>query len=800
MSKTFFLTFNAFFLTLALSANYKKNLPKIINEHPSINSIAFTENKGQVHDQNYNPRPDVLFGAMAGGLAFHLKTSGVSYQLKRIDSYNEIDITKSNALELLKSKRREIEKQTIYRIDLNWLNHNINFTVTKDEELPGYNNYNLESCPNGALNVKSYKGVTLHNLYKNIDLHYYEKNGQIKHDYIVASYTDYKQIQIKIAGADIQVKSDGGLILRTPLGKVEEGKPIVYQNGKELKAKWIIKNNTVSFDVENYNPKYELIIDPVTRIWGTYYGTPGIESAEDCCTDANGNVYLVGFTNAITSTVLATVGSHQQSSGGWNDGILVKFDALGVRQWATFYGAIGAEVISGCVTDALGNIYITGESNSAISTSVIATAGSHQQNFGGVRDAFLVKFNSSGVRQWGTYYGGAGDDWGKCCAIDASGNIYLVGTSSSTTGVQIASSGSHQDIYGGGGQDAFIAKFSSAGVRQWATYYGGVGSDFGEACSVDGSGNVYLGGLTDSNSPGVIATVGSHQVNYGGGLQDAFLVKFNSSGVRQWGTYYGGAGSDGITSIKNDNIGNIYFVGITTTNFGNWIATNGSHQTIFGGNYDAYLAKLNSNGVRQWGTYYGGVGNDYGISCSLDQSGNVFFAGYTATSNGTIIATTGSYQNIFGGDYWDAYLVKFNGNGTRQWGTYYGGSAIEVGYGCVVDLNGYIYLCGNSTSSVGIATPGSYQSIISAGGDYDTYLVKFNGCPALGVSANVNNSVCAGSTLSFSGAVSSTLAVNYNWVGPNSFTSNVQNPNINNASTIHSGIYTLTVNDGNGCS
>jgi hypothetical protein len=137
------------------------------SELPINKVIAFTENKGQVHDQDYAPRPDVLYGVMAGNMAVHIRNSGVSYQLNRNDALKEIED------KFRHTSRTVIDKQTIYRIDLNWLNHNTNFTSSPGEALPGFNNYYLESCPSGALYVKSYKGVTLHDLYSGIDLHYY---------------------------------------------------------------------------------------------------------------------------------------------------------------------------------------------------------------------------------------------------------------------------------------------------------------------------------------------------------------------------------------------------------------------------------------------------------------------------------------------------------------------------------------------------------------------------------------------------------------------------------------------------
>ena len=124
-----------------------------------------------------------------------------------------------------------------------------------------------------------------------------------------------------------------------------------------------------------------------------------------------------------------------------------------------------------CTIDALGNIYMTGMT---FSSSGIATAGAHQTANAGLTDAFLVKFNSSGVRQWGTYYGGGGPDDGFSCTTDASGNVYMTGQAQQQMAASgIATPGSHQSAYGGGYNDAFLVKFDSNGLRQWGTYYGG---------------------------------------------------------------------------------------------------------------------------------------------------------------------------------------------------------------------------------------------------------------------------------------------------------------------------------------
>lgn len=789
MKLTLFITALAIVLS-SLSGKENPVLPQgFVN---NTGRIKFIENKGQVYDQNYKPRTDVLYSTLAGNMTVHIKNNGVSYQLYRVNKYKEVEDPKT------KEKRKEIDQQTIYRIDLNWLNANKNFTESVDETMPGYDNYYLESCPNGVLNVKSYKGITLSNLYNGINLHYYEKDGQLKYDYIVAPHSDYKQIQIETKGADVSINKDGSLLLNTPLGKVLEGTPVVFQQGKRLKANWLVKNNILSFEIKNYNPNYELIIDPITRIWGTYYGGISDDIIFSCRNDASSNVYLGGYTSSNNATAIATTGAYQIVLGGIADAILVKFNSAGVRQWGTYYGGAGGDYGYSCSTDASGNVNFVGQT--ASTGTVLASTGTHQTNHnGGTWDAFLVQFNASGIRQWGTYYGGSGDDWGLCSCTDAYGNTYLTAGTTSSVGTNIATPGSYQSVIGGGTGDAYLVKFNSVGVRQWGTYYGGAGGESGQSCCTDASGNIYLVGQTDSNTGTLIATIGSHQSTYGGGTLDAFLVKFNNAGQRQWATYYGGTGDERGYCCATDTFGNVYLAGETGSNTGTIVASPGSHQSIYGGGFnDAFLVKFDSTGKRQWGTYYGDVNSDYGQSCFTDIKGNIYLSGYTSSNTGTAIATIGSHQSTYGGGTYDSYLVKFNSSGFRQWGTYYGGSAVDYCFSGSggTDTTGNVYLsgCTGSASGTVIASSGVHQSTYG-GGNLDAFLARFKECTPLNPIAIVNSTFCASANINFITSITGTVTPTYNWNGPNTFTSNLQNPSIIGAGTVNTGVYTVTINN-----
>lgn len=329
-------------------------------------------------------------------------------------------------------------------------------------------------------------------------------------------------------------------------------------------------------------------------------------------------------------------------------------------------------------------------------------------------------------RVWGTFYGGSNTDQGDNCALDGNGNIYLSGGSYSTG--NIATTGGHQTVVGGGA-DAYLAKFNAGtGQRIWATYYGGSANDWGFYCAVDGGGNVYLSGRTHGSAN--LATSGAHQPAYGGGDSDAFLVKFNSNGQRQWGTYFGGSGADGGAGLSIDENENVYCIGWTNSiGLSGAISPNVVHQSEYGGVSDGFVVKFDPAGLRQWSTYYGGTGWEQGLGCAATGA-YVYLAGATQSTSsiaGAISPFT-PHQSTYGGgnsNGGDAFLVKFNGNGERIWGTYYGGSVADGTNGAfAVAGNGNVFLHGWTDSSNGIATAGSHQPAYGLG--TDAFLVKFN--------------------------------------------------------------------------
>lgn len=375
--------------------------------------------------------------------------------------------------------------------------------------------------------------------------------------------------------------------------------------------------------------------------------------------------------------------------------------------WSTFYGGSVNDYIFSLDIDASGNIYAGGYSNSP---NNIATAGAYQTTVTGGQDAFVAKFTAAGQRLWGTYIGGANNENGYAVKTDGT-SVYLAGSTDSS-GTNFAFSG-HQNTYGGGSNDGFLAKFNAAnGTRVWSTYYGGTGQDNFTSLFLAPDGSLFAGGYTYSaNAANVIATAGALQTALSGaGSMDAMLVKFNSAGVRQWGTYVGAAGGDdNIQSVVLDASGNIYVGGSTASTAG--IATTGAFQEVFaGGTTDMWIAKLNSTGTSKlWGTYWGGTSQEVISTLKIGPDGNLVAAGASAfTSTG--MGSAGTYQPAaaLGSDI---VIGKFSPSGSRIWATYYGGTAgdyMQRG-GMDLDENGNILFFGYSFPSVG-SPPSSGRS------------------------------------------------------------------------------------------
>jgi len=619
------------------------------------NAIHFEKNKGQIEQTNGEPAPHVTYAYKKGNTGIYLlRGGGIAWQFNRMHY--------PDGYEELMAKRPPTPEE---KQELDELRHKVRLeTYRMDMHLKGAN-------PKAKITTKG-KSKDYTNYYNHdaLNVHHYRKvtyhNVYPGIDWVIRTTQDGLKYNFVVQpGADpSQIK----------MSFSHQEKLYVDEEGRLIQA------NSMGRFVEEA---------PVS-----YQGDKQV--ATDFVLQENIASFDLGHYDTTRSLIIDPS-----------------------RQWGTYYGYFDIDQGLSCKADGKGNIYLAGQTKSNYG---IATLGGHQVTYGGGEsiqgDAFLVKFDTSGSRLWGTYYGGSRPDIANSCAVDDSGNVYLTGYTESTSA--IATSGAHQNVHGGGQYvDAFLVKLNTSGIRQWGTYYGGTGADVSWSCTVDSSGNIYLTGGTSSSSS--ISTSNAHQHSFGGGVGDAFLVKFNAGGSRVWGTYYGGSNDENGNSCQVDGKGNLYMTGSSSSTSG--IAF-GGHENTKGGSRDAFLVKFSTSGSRQWATYYGGDLVDVGHSCSTDGSGNVYIAGETQSGSGI---AWGGHQNTYsGGDFGDAFLVKFNPSGIRQWGTYYGGSGTDYANHCTVDSSGNVYMAGVTTSSTAIATQSGHQSIYGGGGYENAFLVKFN--------------------------------------------------------------------------
>jgi hypothetical protein len=285
-----------------------------------------------------------------------------------------------------------------------------------------------------------------------------------------------------------------------------------------------------------------------------------------------------------------------------------------------------------------------------------------------------------------TFLGGSGGDVANGIAIDASGNSYLVGDTTSMNFPANAFQNSYHGL-----QDAFVAKLSSDGLHLlFSTYLGGSSTDHGAAVAVDAGGTVYVTGSTWSpDFP--VSNAFQRQI---AGPCNAFIARLSSDGnTLLFGTYLGGSGASVAypetgQGIALDSEGDAYVAGVTSsTDFPLFKAV----QPQLLGFTDAFVTKVSSSGTLQYSTYMGGSGVDVGNAIAVDSSGAAYVVGYTYSTD---FPVTAGIQIVNGGGC-DAFLFKLSPAGDLLlYATYLGGAGTDTASGIALDASGNVYLSG----------------------------------------------------------------------------------------------------------
>ena len=581
--------------------------------------------------------------------------------------------------------------------------------------LAGTTNYLIGNDPSEwHTDVSNYGRVQYSGVYAGVDLAYYGNQQQLEYDFTVAPAADPGAIDLSFQGAQsVSLDSAGNLLLATAGGDVVEHAPVVYQQtdtGRQLVSAVyeLHADGTVGFAVGAYDATQPLIIDPVLS-YSTFLGGSGADDGYAIALDSSGNAYVAGETS---STNFPTMSPLQGTNGGGNDDAFVaKINAAGTAlDYSTYLGGSGFDAAQGIAVDGFGNAYVTGRTQS----TDFPTKNPLQAANAGGNDAFVANLNAAGnALVYSTYLGGTGDDYGAGITVDGSGNAYVTGYTNSTN---FPTSNPLQPA-NAGGYDGFVTKLNAGGSGLvFSTYLGGAGDDSGLGIAADVAGNVFVTGETGSiDFPTKIPL----QAAYGGGGDDAFVAKINAAGTALvYSTYLGGTGFDAGLSIAVDGSDDAYVTGDTGSSD---FPTKNPLQAANGfGPFDAFVAKVNAAGsALVYSTYLGGSGNDGGRSIAVDGSGNAYVTGFTESTN--FPTTNDAFQTALGGGE-NAFVAKLNTGGSALvYSTYLGGSAYDEGAGIAFDVSGDAYVTG-WTPSNNFPTKNPLQA--SNGGGIDAFIAK----------------------------------------------------------------------------
>jgi hypothetical protein len=395
-------------------------------------------------------------------------------------------------------------------------------------------------------------------------------------------------------------------------------------------------------------------------------------------------------------------------------------------EFSGYLGGIDFEHIRDVTTDAAGNIYVTGGTNSP---DFPVTGGAFQTTHNPgtpddpailLYDVFVTKLDPDGNIIWSTFLGGRNYDRAYGIEVDEAGHVYVSGRAGNGFPV---TPGAFQTAFQGGQaaafygpQDGFVAKLSPDGsALEWASYFGTNDPRIVRDLAVDTAGNVYLASGYSSGS--FTSSVAGQFLNGPIGGQDAVLAKVAPDGSSiSWARYLGGTGWDSDeNSVRLGPSGDPYFL-FTTESSG--IATSGAYDMTYGGSQDFFVCRVNAPGTVLWGTYLGGSDNESTETHELavDSFGNAYVSGPTKSTNYPV--TQGAFQSVFIGPagFNDIVVSKLSPDGSQLLAsTFLGGNGADRTEGIDVLSDGRVFITGTTTSTNFPLTANAFQtSLIDA--------------------------------------------------------------------------------------
>lgn len=360
-----------------------------------------------------------------------------------------------------------------------------------------------------------------------------------------------------------------------------------------------------------------------TLLWSRTFGGPSAAvGAGKIAADPSGAVVMMGRFSGMVD-----FGGGVLTSKSEEDLYVLKLTADGEFLWVKSYGEPSASTATGgLAVDSSGQIILAGSFQGSFSFGgpVLTSAG--------MQDIFVAKLDSSGAHVWSRKFGDSLAQTARGVALDAGGNVLLIGGFSGAL-----------DFGGGtltsaGGTDVFIAKLDPGGAHLWSSRYGDSQDQLGNALAVDTAGRVLVTGTFD----GAIDFNGSAPLVSAG--QDVFVAKLESDGAHVWSKRFGAAGDQTSAGIAADSTGNTLVTGrfAGSVNFG-------GGELVSAGGQDAFLVKLDGGGSHLWSRRFGDSSYQAGSAVGVAASGSVLIGGTMSGSvdfGGQVLMASGA-QDTF---------------------------------------------------------------------------------------------------------------------------------------------------------
>jgi hypothetical protein len=432
----------------------------------------------------------------------------------------------------------------------------------------------------------------------------------------------------------------------------------------------------------------------------SYYGRFGFDEANDMVVDADGFVYVAGWS---------------ESFSGF-DAFVVKLTPDGSQVvYSTFFGGSDFDIAMGLAVDPSGGVYVVGHTTSTDFPLVNA----FQTELNGPSDVFIAKLDAAGTLVYSTYYGGSSFENGMAIGVGPTGAIYVAG---STGSPDLPNANGFQQAQAGGA-DGFALKIAADGSGPvYATYLGGSDDEFVSGLAVDATDHAYIVGGTGSFNFPVASAL---QPTYGGGLKDGFVTELSPNGAQLvFSTYLGGSNWDHALGIALNGTGAVYLTGMTMSYD---FPTRRAYQALpAGGSSDAFLTKLTPGGLAlDYSTFFGGDGSDVATKVAVDDEGNAQIAGETFSFTFPLI---GAVQDQVNGI--DAFYAKFSADGQALLrSTPLGGSGFDSSHGLALSPSGDVWIAGR-TDSTDFPIVNAFQPDLAGSVDNFVSRLSFTETPA----------------------------------------------------------------------